>query len=134
MEHASDPSAYPFVFACLRSGNCCAIPDGVVRITARDEAAMAEHLGLTAPAFRSRYVQRGTDRLKDGLGGRCVFLREGRAGAACEVYPARPTQCRTWPYWPELLRSPERLQAALRTCPGITLLDASMRPRQLPDR
>ena len=34
----------------------------------------------------------------------CVFW-EGDAG--CAIYPVRPTQCRTFPFWSEHLRSPE---------------------------
>ena len=37
----------------------------------------------------------------------CVFLdREKIPGKAiCSLYGARPGQCRTWPFWPELLES-----------------------------
>ena len=38
-------------------------------------------------------------RKKHGLGEACVFLSEGR----CTIHSVRPTQCRTFPYWPELI-------------------------------
>jgi Fe-S-cluster containining protein len=114
-----DPDAYPFEFTCQRSGNCCAIPSGVVRVSVGDVEALAAHLGLSVAAVRSRFVAPSGDRLKDGLGTRCVFLAEGRRGATCTVYPVRPERCRTWPYWPELIGAGERLAAAMRLCPGI---------------
>lgn len=46
--------------------------------------------------------------------GTCPFLKEGK----CSVYEARPTQCRTFPFWPELMT--EIKYSSLREfCPGI---------------
>lgn len=110
--------AYPFRFRCQRSGNCCSRPEGEVPVGPADVARIAKHLRLSEDAVRSRFLTRRGDRLIDGPGGRCVFLKDGRE-TACSIYPARPKQCRTWPFWPELLRSPETLQEAMRLCPGI---------------
>lgn len=110
---------YPFTFACRRSGNCCAVPGGVVRVGEGDIAAIAAHLGMAAAAFVRRYVQPDGLTLKDGLGNRCVFLQDG-PHVACSIYPVRPAACRDWPFWPELRDDPARLRQALRVCPGIT--------------
>jgi Fe-S-cluster containining protein len=112
-------TAFPFHFRCRRSGNCCARPEGIVRVTAADVARIAEHLEMTEATFRSRYVAAAGDRLVDGLGHRCAFLEDGRH-ATCSIYPARPKRCRSWPFWPEH-RDPAALAAAARVCPGITL-------------
>jgi len=122
--------AYPFRFRCQRSGNCCSRPEGEVRIGPADVARIARHLRLSEEVVRQRYVARRGDRLIDSPGGRCVFLRDGNQ-TACSIYPARPKQCRTWPFWPELLRSPENLREAMRLCPGITpLLEPPARPAE----
>jgi len=84
---------FPFSFACRRSGNCCAIPGGFVRVTSDEAARIAEYLGVDAVAFRSRYLQPDGRTLKDGLGHRCVFLQDG-AQAGCGIYPVRPQRCR----------------------------------------
>ena len=94
----------------------------MVRVTADEAAAIAAHLGLTADGFRSRYVSPTGDRLKEGLGGRCVFLEDG-AVAGCGIYPVRPHKCRTWPYWSELAESADALAEAARLCPGIEVRD-----------
>lgn len=111
---------FPFEFQCQRSGNCCARPHGIVRVTPADVAAIAVHLGLSEMATRARFVAPPGDRLKDGLGSRCVFLDDVPGQAACAIYPVRPEQCRTWPYWPEL-RDQDALAQAMRVCPGISL-------------
>lgn len=116
---SADPEGFPFAFACRRSGNCCAIPGGIVRVTAAERTAIAARLGMDAAAFASRYLQAGGERLKDGFGNRCVFLQDG-AEAGCAIYPVRPTKCREWPYWPEVRTDPDLLRLVLRTCPGIT--------------
>lgn len=109
---------FPFVFSCKRSGNCCAIPGGFVRVTPADVAGIAAHLGMSEAAVRSRFVQPDGVTLKDGLGGRCVFLAEGRL-AACSIYPVRPARCREWPFWPEVLVDARLRELVERTCPGV---------------
>jgi Fe-S-cluster containining protein len=79
---------------------------------------MAAHLGMRAEGFRSRYVAASGDRLNEGVGGRCIFLEEGRL-ATCRVHPVRPERCRSWPFWPELRDTAEGLREARRFCPGI---------------
>jgi Fe-S-cluster containining protein len=107
-------AGFPFRWQCRRSGNCCAIPGGLVRVTP-DEAAA---LGLSLAAFRSRFLQPDGERLKDGLGNRCVFLQDG-APAGCAIYQVRPAKCRSFPFWPELLEQPALLAQVQRTCPGL---------------
>jgi len=110
---------YPFRFACRRSGNCCAVPGGFVRVSAAEAGAIAAHLGLSLEAFSSRYLCADGARLRDGVvPGRCVFLREGES-AACSVYPVRPQKCRDWPFWPEALEDEELMSRIARTCPGV---------------
>ena len=111
-------AGFPFRWSCKRSGNCCAIPGGVVRIGPDEAVAIAAFLGLDERAFRARYVQPDGATLKDGLGNRCVFLADG-AQAACTIYPVRPAKCRTFPFWPELLDDPALLARVQRMCPGI---------------
>ena len=38
----------------------------------------------------------------------------------CGVYQARPTQCRTWPFWPENMNSKSWKENVLNFCPGIS--------------
>lgn len=87
---------------------------------------MASRLGLDEQAFLDRHTRETPigRSLEERLGPRgydCVFLdRESVPGKAiCAVYEARPLQCRTWPFWPENMRSRESWERASRSCPGI---------------
>lgn len=45
----------------------------------------------------------------------CPFLKDSQ----CMVYKARPTQCRTWPFWTENMK-PKVWEKEIKTfCPGI---------------
>ena len=117
-----DPSDFPFEFRCQRSGNCCARPDGFVRVNAADVTRIAEHLDLSPQAFRSRFVAADGERLLEHPGGRCIFLEQGQP-ASCQIHPVKPARCRSWPFWPELLEVPGALDEARRFCPGIRMHD-----------
>ena len=71
-----DRSAFPFEFRCGRCGNCCARPDGFVRVNAEDVTRIAEHLGLSPQAFHSRFVAADGEHLLEDPGGRCIGLEE----------------------------------------------------------
>jgi Fe-S-cluster containining protein len=45
-----------------------------------------------------------------------VFLTER---GTCGVYPARPTQCRTFPFWPDLVRGGRWTRRAHSLCEGV---------------
>ncbi len=110
-------------------GNCCTGPEGVVMFTPAEGKVMAEKLGMAEDAFLAKYTRRiaGTQRSlnekKTSFGNDCVFLdRETMPGkAVCGLYEARPTQCRTWPFWEGNLRSRKAWEATKKhvPCPGM---------------
>lgn len=104
-------------FECQRCGNCCTGVPGYVWVTQAEAQAMAGSLGMKLNAFGTRYLRRVGERLSlvEKPGGDCVFYEEGR----CRVYTARPSQCRTYPFWPDMLRTPRDWQAEGRSCAGI---------------
>ena len=105
-------------FGCLGCGRCCRGASGGIFMRPCAERCIAAALCLTAEQLRSRFE---TSRwrfpsLKETGCGRCVM--NGDDGR-CRVYACRPVECRTWPFWPELLESPQAWQAAARRCPGM---------------
>lgn len=88
-------------FECTQCGKCCTRHDEYAHVYLnRDEvAALARHLGLSVSEFRRRHTFRdeyGWTQLEFS-GDHCVFLDPGTGH--CGVYEARPTQCRTFPFW-----------------------------------
>jgi Fe-S-cluster containining protein len=52
--------------------------------------------------------------------GDCVFLERKKGEIrGCKIYPVRPLQCRTWPFWSYNLDSPGRWAEAAENCPGM---------------
>ena len=106
-------------FECTQCGRCCHARGDVaqVYVNRRERAALAGHLGVETREFDARYTRRNADghvtlRFTDG---HCVFLE----GTQCSVHESKPMQCRTWPFWEELLESPEAYrQQVLEFCPG----------------
>jgi len=111
-------------FECARCGRCCAGPtEGYVWVTAEEIQSMAEFLGESAEEARDRYTRNVGGRrslLEDAKSKDCVFLRYDADGLSeCAVYPVRPTQCQTWPFWPANLKDPTAWCLAAVRCPGI---------------
>jgi Fe-S-cluster containining protein len=105
-------------FECTRCGNCCTRP-GPVYFPASDLERAAHHLGLDGKEFRRRYRLRdrdGVPALDPGPDRPCTFHDED---AGCTIYEARPTQCRTWPFWPETVNRRRAWETAARDCEGM---------------
>lgn len=110
----------PFHFSCQRSGNCCRVGTGHVWIDHSDLASYAELTETTVEAFVGLNVVQVGERLslRERADGRCILL-DGHN--RCSIYEQRPDQCRSFPYWPELLSNPIALKRAAQYCPGIQL-------------
>ena len=106
-------------FGCTECGQCCSHPEGVVELTSDELTALADYLGIDEGEFRERYISKGQNddvfELQSHKNGDCIFLEDER----CQVYEVRPLQCRTYPFWPEIVKSSFRWNAAARDCPGI---------------
>ncbi len=58
--------------------------------------------------------------LTERANGDCIFLEHMPDGQRiCQIYPVRPLQCRTWPFWNSNLQSERCWQQAGRMCAGI---------------
>jgi uncharacterized protein len=112
-------------FTCTQCGNCCTGPSGYVWFTEEEGAAMAAFFKLEISEFLHRYAYQVNGRwsLKETLsehGYDCAMLRRDTDGKAlCSIYQARPTQCRTWPFWPENLARQDNWLRSAQRCPGM---------------
>jgi Fe-S-cluster containining protein len=105
-------------FACTGCGDCCTGAPGYVWVNKAEIAALAGAIGIDEGEFERRYVRKVGVRksLIEWGNGDCVFFHgESRT---CQVYDVRPRQCRTWPFWPSNLVSPETWADTAECCPG----------------
>lgn len=106
-------------FECTRCGECCTSRGeyGYVYLSDGDVVAIARHLGLLPHQFRRRYTfvdEYGWTQLV--IQDRCIFLEED---GSCRVYPVRPVQCRTFPFWSDLVEAGAWTDEAHALCEGV---------------
>lgn len=96
---------------------CCAIP-GVVFVKSDEIPRMAEFFKLPVEEFMEVYLRRhwaDVYKLNFPDDEPCMFLTE----TGCEIYEARPAQCRTFPFWPENLSNASAWKGVRKLCPGV---------------
>lgn len=122
-------------FECTGSGKCCTSHGeyGFVYLSFEDRQRFARYLKISTSTFTRRYCEKtgGIWHLKeDPKNHDCMFLK----GKGCGVYEARPTQCRTWPFWPEVMNAKSWAKDVKAFCPGVgrgKLVPAESIERQL---
>ncbi len=127
MPHTRDEDWYAagLHFSCTQSGNCCTGPTGFVWFNDEELTAMAKFLDLTTDEFLIKHAHQirghwSLNEIKRNGKYDCVFLGRDDAGCGtCSIYPVRPMQCRTWPFWPENLSSEKAYRYAAKGCPGM---------------
>lgn len=104
-------------FACQRGCINCCDQEGYVYLTEDDVTRAAQFTGMAAAAFEKKYVYRTRHqrRFRKPRDKQCPFLE----GHGCSIHPAKPTQCRTFPFWPELVENRAEWDQAAQFCPGI---------------
>jgi Fe-S-cluster containining protein len=88
-------------FECRRCGSCCTGNPGII---------------YQVHFFIEKYlypIKTGYS-IKEHADGRCFFYENG-----CTIYPVRPYQCKTFPFWFENLRSLKKWKRISKECPGI---------------
>lgn len=114
-------------FECTQCGACCTGNSGLVEFDEDESEAMAEHLGISEDEFLQTYASyfdgqwylKEVDPPAGEPGVDCIFLVREEGRMLCDVHPVRPTQCRTWPFWGDNLRSRGRWEKAAQSCEGI---------------
>ena len=105
-------------FACQPNCGACCSQQGEVFVSGPEIHRLATFLRLSQPEFRKRYLRKvhGKHALTDQVSGACIFLSPD---LKCTVYEARPDQCRTYPFWPQILRDKLSWEWESLKCPGI---------------
>jgi uncharacterized protein len=104
-------------FECTRCGNCCTGAPGFVWVNDVEIKAIAKYRGEDLEQVLGLYTRaegRGRS-LREKLNGDCIFYD---AKQGCTIYPVRPRQCRTWPFWESNIVTEEAWQKTGEICPG----------------
>jgi len=110
-------------FECAQCGRCCSGPgEGYIWVSRPEINFIADYLKIPTGELRSKYLKRVGMRLsiiEDRNTKDCIFLDRVDGEKKCRVYPVRPNQCRTWPFWSSNLISQNSWNEATRRCDGI---------------
>lgn len=109
-------------FTCTQCGNCCTGAPGYVYVSPEEIARISAFLGRTDGTLDKKHLRKVGRRLsltEDKASGDCCFLVHKDGKRTCSIYPVRPLQCRTWPFWDINLESIDDWNEAAVNCPGM---------------
>ena len=115
--------SYPYVFdssACATcEGRCCTGESGYIYVTKDEINVIADVLNIDINELRVKYLFKkgykySIKELKHNDSYECVFY--DRESNGCRIYNARPSQCKTFPFWDYYKTRVDELK---QECPGI---------------
>ena len=103
------------------SGRCCRGESGNIWVNREEIDLIAAYLGTNLVDFMAGSVRQVDSRLSlrerwSGEEAICLFFDV--QACRCGIYPARPAQCRAFPFWDHFRSCPAELA---RECPGVRL-------------
>lgn len=110
-----------YKFSCQRCLYCCSVEPGYVFLSQKDVDEISSYLKIEKNEFIAiycRYVDYGEYylvSLKEKDNYDCVFL----SPSGCAIYPVRPLQCATYPFWPSIIKDKRSWNEEMKSCPGL---------------
>ncbi len=104
-------------FECQPGCTKCCDMEGYVYLSEDDIKRAARFVGMKPKPFEAKYIYRTRHqrRFRKPRNKQCPFLEEG----SCSIHPAKPTQCSTFPFWPEIVERRKTWKRTGKYCPGI---------------
>ena len=105
-------------FECTQCGNCCRNHGDYtyVYLIEAEIERIAHHLKLSREAFLAEFCFEEDGWISLRMDAACPFLEQDNR---CAIYPVRPKQCATWPFWDENLVRKTWEGPVKECCPGI---------------
>lgn len=107
-------------------GNCCTGESGYIYVNQTEIESIATFFELGISEFKKEYLFKNGYKysIKERIvedSHDCIFFDRKING--CSIYPVRPKQCRTFPFWPYFKTHKDELKAE---CPGITFKETDV--------
>lgn len=104
-------------FECTQCGDCCTGEPGYVWVNDQEITEIAKFINVSETEVRQFYGRkdRQSITLREKANGDCIFFERGKG---CSIYPVRPMQCRTWPFWRGNVVTPADWKKTCEICPG----------------
>ena len=108
--------------ACQKcDGNCCRMESGYVWLKKADILRIANYTGIDADVLVQDYLIKigrrfSLKEIRQGDEYPCIFF--DMSSKRCLIYPVRPSQCRTFPFWEEFMGDDGKASLP-QGCPGI---------------
>ncbi len=108
-------------FECTQCSNCCRLDPGYVFLSYNDLDRLLEHFDISKDQFIKKYcriVDMGEHKrlsLIEKTNYDCIFWKNG----GCEIYSARPLQCRSYPFWKPFLTDKKSWDIEAQSCTGM---------------
>ncbi len=101
-------------------GHCCTGESGYIWVKYHEIEKIADFVNLSVEEFGTIYLRKVKHRYsltekklaEDNYA--CIFFDETKN--RCSIYPVRPLQCRTFPFWEQFKNNEEEVR---NECPGI---------------
>jgi len=101
-------------------GHCCIGESGYIWVKYAEIEKIASYLGVSIDDFATMYLRRVKHRYSlvekqlavDNFA--CIFF--DASTKHCSIYPVRPRQCRTFPFWEQFKNDEDEVR---KECPGI---------------
>ena len=120
-------------FECTKCGKCCFKrgPWSYFPIKPDEVKAAAKYKGMSVEDFKEKFTEvqeqiRPLAKALPGVGDafrdmktvddHCIFLVDNQ----CSIYPVRPEQCQTYPFWDEFIKDGEWTDQILELCEGTS--------------
>ena len=105
-------------FSCTQCGDCCTGEPGYVWFSEDEARTISAFLGIGIGEFHITHTKlvAGRRSLREFANGDCTFF-DG-ATRRCKIYPVRPAQCQTWPFWNSNIESEASWKEVVAVCPG----------------
>jgi len=123
MQDKVTKEGYPYAFlpdACMScGGRCCTGESGYIYVNKTEQERIASFLEISIAELQDEYLYKSGYKFsikeeKNGESYECIFYDRQHNG--CQIYAARPLQCRTFPFW-EYFKT--RVDELKNECPGI---------------